>query len=104
MSQNLYGKELVKSVPLCISVVLPDAGVALVENFRIFRVERAYAVLKGKWYFEFEAVTSGEMKVGWARPGSKPDLELGSDDQAFVFDGCKVGVRTGIFYMRIIFS
>ncbi|XP_031434602.1 ryanodine receptor 2 isoform X2 [Clupea harengus] len=70
-------------------MVLPDAGVALVENFRIFRVERAYAVLKGKWYFEFEAVTSGEMKVGWARPGSKPDLELGSDDQAFVFDGCK---------------
>lgn len=30
------------------------------------------------------------MRVGWARPGCLPDLELGSDDQAFVFDGFKV--------------
>lgn len=28
--------------------------------------------------------------MGWARPGCLPDLELGSDDQAFVFDGFKV--------------
>lgn len=31
------------------------------------------------------------MRVGWARPGCLPDQELGSDDQAFVFDGFKVG-------------
>ena len=28
--------------------------------------------------------------MGWARPGCLPDQELGSDDQAFVFDGFKV--------------
>lgn len=35
-------------------------------------------------------LTAGEMRVGWARPGCLPDKELGSDDQAFVFDGFKV--------------
>lgn len=30
------------------------------------------------------------MRVGWARPGCLPDHDLGSDDQAFVFDGFKV--------------
>uniref|UniRef100_A0A8B9RMZ7 Ryanodine receptor 2b (cardiac) n=1 Tax=Astyanax mexicanus TaxID=7994 RepID=A0A8B9RMZ7_ASTMX len=59
------------------------------ETFRIFCVEHSFAVWDGKWYFEFEVVTDGEMRVGWAQPGSKPDVELGSDDQAFVFDGCK---------------
>lgn len=44
----------------------------------------------GKWYFEFEAVTGGDMRVGWARPGCKPDLELGTDELAFVFDGYRV--------------
>ncbi|XP_076849219.1 ryanodine receptor 3 isoform X1 [Brachyhypopomus gauderio] len=58
-----------------------------VENIRFFRVEKTYAVQSGKWYFEFEAVTSGEMCVGWARPDCRPDLNLGMDDQAFVFDG-----------------
>uniref|UniRef100_A0A8C9YFV3 Ryanodine receptor 3 n=1 Tax=Sander lucioperca TaxID=283035 RepID=A0A8C9YFV3_SANLU len=54
---------------------------------RFFRVERTYAVKTGKWYFEFEAVTGGDMRVGWARPGCKPDVELGTDELAFVFDG-----------------
>ncbi|TMS21194.1 Ryanodine receptor 3 [Larimichthys crocea] len=27
------------------------------------------------------------MRVGWARPGCKPDVELGTDELAFVFDG-----------------
>lgn len=60
------------------------------ERFRIFRLEQLFAVHDGKWYFEFEAITDGEMRVGWARPGCKPDVDLGSDDQAFVFDGSKV--------------
>lgn len=38
----------------------------------------------------FQVLTAGEMRVGWARPGCLPDQELGSDDQAFVFDGFKV--------------
>uniref|UniRef100_A0A8C0H668 B30.2/SPRY domain-containing protein n=1 Tax=Chelonoidis abingdonii TaxID=106734 RepID=A0A8C0H668_CHEAB len=57
--------------------------------FRIFRTEKTYAVKAGKWYFEFEAVTAGDMRVGWTRPGCQPDQELGSDEQAFVFDGFK---------------
>ncbi|XP_059376123.1 ryanodine receptor 2 [Carassius carassius] len=59
------------------------------ERFRIFRLEQLFAVYDGKWYFEFEAITDGEMRVGWARPGCKPDVDLGSDNQAFVFDGSK---------------
>lgn len=37
-----------------------------------------------------QVLTGGEMRVGWAKPGCLPDQELGSDDQAFVFDGFKV--------------
>ncbi|XP_028858049.1 ryanodine receptor 3 isoform X2 [Denticeps clupeoides] len=71
----------------------PDQEVAHVvdkqsiDTIRFFRVEKTYAVTTGKWYFEFEAVTGGDMRVGWARPGCRPDLELGLDDQSFVFDG-----------------
>lgn len=63
-----------------------------VENIRFFHVEKSYAVKSGKWYFEFEAVTEGEMCVGWARPSCRPDVELGMDDQAYVFDGYRVSV------------
>ncbi|KAM4729154.1 ryanodine receptor 2-like [Anableps anableps] len=58
-----------------------------VEKSRVFRPDKSYAVTMGKWYFEFEVLTAGNMKVGWARPGCTPDKELGSDDQAYVFDG-----------------
>lgn len=46
----------------------------------------------GKWYFEFEAVTTGEMRVGWARPNVRPDVELGADDLAYVFNGHRVSL------------
>uniref|UniRef100_A0A3B4TQV3 Ryanodine receptor 3 n=1 Tax=Seriola dumerili TaxID=41447 RepID=A0A3B4TQV3_SERDU len=55
----------------------------LIETIRFFRVEQTYAVKTGKWYFEFESLTGGDMRVGWARPGCRPDVELGVDDQAF---------------------
>uniref|UniRef100_A0A671MJD1 Ryanodine receptor 3-like n=1 Tax=Sinocyclocheilus anshuiensis TaxID=1608454 RepID=A0A671MJD1_9TELE len=58
-----------------------------IESIRLFRVEKTYAVKTGKWYFEFEALTGGDMRVGWARPGCRSDMELGLDDQSFVFDG-----------------
>lgn len=61
-----------------------------IDKIRFFRLERTYAVQTGKWYFEFEVVTGGDMRVGWARPGVRPDMELGTDDQAYVFDGHKV--------------
>ncbi|ERE72087.1 ryanodine receptor [Cricetulus griseus] len=60
-----------------------------IDKIRFFRVERSYAVKSGKWYFEFEVVTGGDMRVGWARPGCRPDIELGADDQAFVFEGSR---------------
>uniref|UniRef100_A0A8C3VFW9 Ryanodine receptor 2 n=1 Tax=Catharus ustulatus TaxID=91951 RepID=A0A8C3VFW9_CATUS len=66
-----------------------DHGNGIMEKFRIFRTEKTYAVKAGKWYFEFEAVTAGDMRVGWTRPGCLPDQELGSDEEAFVFDGFK---------------
>uniref|UniRef100_A0A8C7IUF0 Ryanodine receptor 1 n=1 Tax=Oncorhynchus kisutch TaxID=8019 RepID=A0A8C7IUF0_ONCKI len=54
---------------------------------RIFRAEKSYAVTSGKWYFEFEAVTTEEMRVGWARPNVRADNELGADELAWVFNG-----------------
>lgn len=65
-----------------------------IDKVRFFRVERTYAVKTGKWYFEFEAVTGGDMRVGWARPGCKPDVELGTDAHAFVFDGYRVHLNS----------
>lgn len=67
-----------------------DVNNLSVERFRIFRAEKTCSVNAGKWYFEFDVVTAGEMRVGWAQPGCLPDQELGSDEQAFVFDGLKV--------------
>lgn len=60
------------------------------DKVRIFRAEKLYAVTQGKWYFEFEAVTTGEMRVGWARPNVHSDTELGADELAYVFNGNKV--------------
>ncbi|XP_053461557.1 ryanodine receptor 1 isoform X2 [Nycticebus coucang] len=57
------------------------------DRVRIFRAEKSYAVQSGRWYFEFEAVTTGEMRVGWARPELRPDVELGADELAYVFNG-----------------
>uniref|UniRef100_A0A3B3YZ38 Ryanodine receptor 1 n=1 Tax=Poecilia mexicana TaxID=48701 RepID=A0A3B3YZ38_9TELE len=59
------------------------------DKVRIFRAEKSYAVTQGKWYFEFEAVTTGEMRVGWARPCVRSDTELGADELAYVFNGNK---------------
>lgn len=58
------------------------------EKYRMFRVESTYAVKKGKWYFEFDVETGGEMRVGWAVPSVEAGNSLGSDKKAFVFDGC----------------
>lgn len=62
------------------------------EKCRVFRPDKSYAVSGGKWYFEFEIVTAGKMRVGWARPSCTPDKELGSDDLAYVFDGFEVSL------------
>ncbi|XP_064208546.1 ryanodine receptor 1-like isoform X4 [Anguilla rostrata] len=59
------------------------------DKIRVFRAEKSYAVTQGKWYFEFEVVTVGEMRVGWARPSARADTELGADELAYVFNGFK---------------
>lgn len=68
------------------------------ETSRVFRADKSYAVTSGKWYFEFEIVTAGKMRVGWARVGCDPEKELGSDDQAFVFDGFEVRYQIRFFF------
>ncbi|KAM3601866.1 uncharacterized protein V6R79_020261 [Siganus canaliculatus] len=59
------------------------------DKIRVFRAEKSYGVTQGKWYFEFEASTVGEMRVGWARPSVRADTELGADELAYVFNGFK---------------
>uniref|UniRef100_A0A803SYT7 Ryanodine receptor 1 n=1 Tax=Anolis carolinensis TaxID=28377 RepID=A0A803SYT7_ANOCA len=65
----------------------PDQETIASGKVRIFRAEQFYAIKSGKWYFEFEAVTTGEMRVGWARPNVRPDVELGADELGYVFNG-----------------
>lgn len=77
--------------PACSSLLGAHVSVdESIETIRQFRVEQTYAVKAGKWYFEFEALSGGDMRVGWARPACRPDVELGADDQAYVFDGYRV--------------
>lgn len=74
-----------------------------IETIRFFRVEQTYAVKTGKWYFEFEALTGGDMRVGWARPGCRSDFDLGMDDQAYVFDGYKVNKQRFLIFKSSFF-
>ncbi|XP_051937189.1 ryanodine receptor 2 [Hippocampus zosterae] len=69
------------------NIVLSNGCFFSSEKCRVFRADKSFAVTRGKWYFECELVTAGKMRVGWARPGCTPEKELGSDGQAFVFDG-----------------
>ena len=41
-------------------------------------------------YFEFEVLTSGPMRVGWARADAKAGYQLGQDDCSWAFDGWRV--------------
>ncbi|VDL75397.1 unnamed protein product [Nippostrongylus brasiliensis] len=54
---------------------------------RLYRAEATYAVTGGKWYFEFEILTAGFMKIGWMDVGATPDIQLGLDDRGYAFDG-----------------
>ncbi|CAG7727477.1 unnamed protein product [Allacma fusca] len=57
------------------------------RDYRTYRAEKTYAVSEGKWYFEFELVSDGPMRVGWARVDCKPGSQLGSDEYSWAFDG-----------------
>lgn len=77
----------------CVDIGADGPGSSRGDKIRVFRAEKSYAVTQGKWYFEFEAVTVGEMRVGWARPNVRADTELGADELAYVFNGFKVGTK-----------
>lgn len=85
---------LLNDIFLGFTVTLSKPCLFSAEKCRVFRPDKSYTVTKGKWYFEFEAVTAGRMRVGWTRPDCTTNKELGSDDQAFVFDGFEVRFHT----------
>lgn len=70
--------------------MLAEASKLRRSQFRTYRVEKTYAVSSGKWYFEFEILTAGPMRVGWARADYPPGCMLGSDESSWAFDGYNV--------------
>ena len=70
--------------------MLAEANKSREQDFRTYRVEKNYAVSNGKWYFEFEILSSGPMRVGWARADCPPGNKLGSDEYTWAFDGFNV--------------
>lgn len=60
---------------------------ALKSLNRTYRAESTYAVMTGKWYYEFEVLTAGFTKIGWMDVSAMPDTKLGIDDKSYGFDG-----------------
>ncbi|XP_048259812.1 ryanodine receptor-like isoform X9 [Haliotis rufescens] len=54
---------------------------------RTYRAELTYSVSGGKWYYEFEVVTTGFMKVGWMKKSAAPGVDIGLDGMSYGFDG-----------------
>ncbi|KAJ8982742.1 hypothetical protein NQ317_014040 [Molorchus minor] len=67
--------------------LLAEANRLKHSSFRTYRAEKNYAVSSGKWYFEFEILTTGPMRVGWAKADCAPGCMLGSDENTWAFDG-----------------
>ncbi|KAI4471407.1 ran binding protein 9-related [Holotrichia oblita] len=67
--------------------LLAEASKLRQLSFRTYRVEKTYAVSSGKWYFEFEILTAGPMRVGWAKADCASGCMLGSDENTWAFDG-----------------
>lgn len=95
-SSMVFPGKMKVNNPLTVNAGEHGPGSGRGDKIRVFRAEKCYGVTQGKWYFEFEAVTVGEMRVGWARPSVRADTELGADELAYVFNGFKVGVMPGL--------
>ncbi|XP_050357863.1 ryanodine receptor isoform X10 [Nymphalis io] len=67
--------------------LLAEASKQKQADFRTYRAEKNYAVSSGKWYFEFEILTTGPMRVGWAHADMAPGMMLGQDENSWAFDG-----------------
>lgn len=74
------------------SALLAEASRLRQSAFRTYRAEKNYAVSSGKWYFEFEILTFGPMRVGWAKADCAPGCMLGADENTWAFDGYNVSI------------
>ncbi|XP_049775985.1 ryanodine receptor [Schistocerca cancellata] len=83
----VYGYNLEPPTGEANEALLAEANRNKQTRFRTYRVEKNYAVSSGKWYFEFEIMTAGPMRVGWARADCSPGCQLGSDETTWAFDG-----------------
>lgn len=72
--------------------LLAEASKLRHAAFRTYRAEQNYAVSSGKWYFEFEIMTAGPMRVGWAKADCAPGCMLGADENTWAFDGYNVSL------------
>uniref|UniRef100_A0AA85JZA6 Ryanodine receptor n=1 Tax=Trichobilharzia regenti TaxID=157069 RepID=A0AA85JZA6_TRIRE len=52
---------------------------------RTYRGQTTRALTRGKWYYEAEILTSGFVRVGWAKKSAPPDLIIGSSNSSFAF-------------------
>jgi len=43
-------------------------------------------------YYEFEVLTAGPMRVGWAKVDCKPGCQIGCDESSWAFDGFSVSL------------
>lgn len=83
----VYGYNLDPPTGEQSETMLGEASRLRQAAFRTYRAEKNYAVSTGKWYFEFEILTAGPMRVGWAKAECAPGCMLGADDNTWAFDG-----------------
>lgn len=72
----VYGYQLDPPTQEANEALLAEALRQKFAAFRTYRVEKTYAVTSGKWYFEFEVLTAGPMRVGWTRADSNPGKDF----------------------------
>nr|AHW99829.1 ryanodine receptor [Sogatella furcifera] len=99
----VYGYNLDPPTGEAHEALLAEASRQRQLLFRTYRAEKNYAVSTGKWYFEFEILTAGPMRVGWARSDSPPGSQLGNDEYSWAYDGFneeKVYLGTGESFGR----
>ncbi len=58
------------------------------STYRTYRAEQTFAVTRGKWYYEVELLTTGQMLIGWGHASKlDPSSPLGMDSYGYAFDG-----------------
>ncbi|CAL8106014.1 unnamed protein product [Calicophoron daubneyi] len=62
-----------------------NASVDYVGPTRTYRGQATRAVTGGKWYYEIEVLTSGFVRIGWAKKNARPDSTVGSTSSSYAF-------------------